>query len=149
MKADVPLFIFSGVTSTLITLFTETVFAPRHPAILDPFQQEQASFGQGTRSTLIQADFMLTKSYIEALLVDVELADQVWEAWDSVDVPSAICEIRTSAECQPDGGVSPYLSRRMIAATGTTVSETECLCTNATHTVRRRLYLGVELHYHS
>ena len=24
---------------------------------------------------------MLTESYIEALLVDEELADQVWEAW--------------------------------------------------------------------
>ena len=26
---------------------------------------------------------MLTKNYIEALLVDEELADQVWAAWDS------------------------------------------------------------------
>ena len=26
---------------------------------------------------------MLTKIYIEALLVDEELADQVWEAWDA------------------------------------------------------------------
>ena len=26
---------------------------------------------------------MLTKAYIEALLVDEELADQVWELWDS------------------------------------------------------------------
>ena len=26
---------------------------------------------------------MLTKAYIEALLVDEELADQVWEAWDA------------------------------------------------------------------
>ncbi len=25
---------------------------------------------------------MLTEFYIEALLVDEELADQVWEAWD-------------------------------------------------------------------
>ena len=25
---------------------------------------------------------MLTETYIEALLVDEELADQVWEAWD-------------------------------------------------------------------
>ncbi len=25
---------------------------------------------------------MLTRSYIEALLVDEELADLVWEAWD-------------------------------------------------------------------
>ncbi len=26
---------------------------------------------------------MLTEIYIEALLVDEELADQIWEAWDS------------------------------------------------------------------
>ncbi len=26
---------------------------------------------------------MLTRLYIEALLVDEELADQVWEAWDA------------------------------------------------------------------
>ena len=26
---------------------------------------------------------MLTTTYIEALLVDEELADQVWEAWDT------------------------------------------------------------------
>ncbi len=26
---------------------------------------------------------MLTETYIEALLVDEELADQVWEAWDA------------------------------------------------------------------
>ena len=26
---------------------------------------------------------MLTKIYIEALLVDEDLADQVWEAWDA------------------------------------------------------------------
>jgi len=26
---------------------------------------------------------MLTEIYIEALLVDEELADQVWEAWDT------------------------------------------------------------------
>ncbi len=25
---------------------------------------------------------MLTEAYIDALLVDEELADQVWEAWD-------------------------------------------------------------------
>ena len=25
---------------------------------------------------------MLTETYIEALLVDEELADQVWQAWD-------------------------------------------------------------------
>jgi len=29
---------------------------------------------------------MLTRLYIEALLVDPEAADRVWEAWDSGDV---------------------------------------------------------------
>ncbi len=29
---------------------------------------------------------MLTKIYIEALLVDEELADQVWEAWDAGEI---------------------------------------------------------------
>ncbi|MEE8576912.1 MAG: hypothetical protein V3T31_06625 [candidate division Zixibacteria bacterium] len=29
---------------------------------------------------------MLTKIYIEALLIDEDLADQVWEAWDEGEV---------------------------------------------------------------
>ena len=29
---------------------------------------------------------MLTEIYIEALLVDEELADQVWEAWDDGEI---------------------------------------------------------------
>jgi len=29
---------------------------------------------------------MLTEIYIEALLVDEELADQVWEAWDMGEI---------------------------------------------------------------
>ena len=29
---------------------------------------------------------MLTEIYIEALLVDEELADQVWEAWDAGEI---------------------------------------------------------------
>jgi hypothetical protein len=29
---------------------------------------------------------MLTEIYIEALLVDEELADQVWEAWDEGEI---------------------------------------------------------------
>ncbi len=38
-------------------------------------------FGQGGLNTL-----MLTEIYIEALLVDEELADQVWEAWDALEI---------------------------------------------------------------
>ena len=35
---------------------------------------------------------MLTESYIEALLVDEELADLVWEAWDAYELnDSAAC----------------------------------------------------------
>jgi len=29
---------------------------------------------------------MLTEIYIEALLIDEELADQVWEAWDAGEI---------------------------------------------------------------
>ncbi len=35
---------------------------------------------------------MLTEIYIEALLVDEELADQVWEAWDAENLDDgAVC----------------------------------------------------------
>ena len=34
---------------------------------------------------------MLTEAYIEALLVDGELADQVWEAWDKMCQSPLIC----------------------------------------------------------
>ena len=33
---------------------------------------------------------MLTAIYIEALLVDEELADQVWEAWDIGEIDDQI-----------------------------------------------------------
>ncbi len=33
---------------------------------------------------------MLTDIYIEALLVDEDLADQVWEAWDKGEIDDAI-----------------------------------------------------------
>ena len=32
---------------------------------------------------------MLTEAYIEALLVDEGLADQVWEAWDAGEISDA------------------------------------------------------------
>ena len=32
---------------------------------------------------------MLTEIYIEALLVDEELADQVWEAWDGGEIDNS------------------------------------------------------------
>ncbi len=33
---------------------------------------------------------MRTKIYIEALLVDEELADQVWEAWDKGEIDDQV-----------------------------------------------------------
>ncbi len=36
---------------------------------------------------------MLTAIYIEALLANEELADQVWEAWDAENVSDAQAEI--------------------------------------------------------
>ena len=33
---------------------------------------------------------MLTEIYIEALLVDEELADQVWEAWDAENISDLV-----------------------------------------------------------
>ncbi len=33
---------------------------------------------------------MLTEIYIDALLVDEELADQVWEAWDQGEIDDTI-----------------------------------------------------------
>ncbi len=33
---------------------------------------------------------MLTEIYIEALLVDEELADQVWEAWDVGEIDDQV-----------------------------------------------------------
>jgi len=33
---------------------------------------------------------VLTRLYIEALLVDEELADQVWEVWDAGEINHAV-----------------------------------------------------------
>ncbi len=35
---------------------------------------------------------MLTEIYIDALLADEELADQVWEAWFSGEISDAVAE---------------------------------------------------------
>ena len=40
---------------------------------------------------------MLIEIYIEALLVDEELADQVWEAWDSGGIDGATAFLAWSA----------------------------------------------------
>ena len=36
---------------------------------------------------------MLTDIYIEALLVDEELADQVWEAWDAGEIDDLMASL--------------------------------------------------------
>ena len=36
---------------------------------------------------------MLTETYIEALLVDEELADQVWEAWDKGEIDDQVAKL--------------------------------------------------------
>ncbi len=36
---------------------------------------------------------MLTEIYIEALLVDEELADQVWEAWDKGEIEDQVASL--------------------------------------------------------
>ncbi len=36
---------------------------------------------------------MLTELYIDALLVDEDLADQVWELWDGGQIPDELAAI--------------------------------------------------------
>jgi len=36
---------------------------------------------------------MLTEIYIEALLVDEELADQVWQAWDKGEIDDRVAAV--------------------------------------------------------
>ena len=36
---------------------------------------------------------MLSEIYIEALLVDEEAADQVWEAWNKAEIDDAVSRI--------------------------------------------------------
>ncbi len=56
-KGDIPLLFCSGVTSTLMTLFTGTVFAPRHPSGWGPISARTGQFL--TRQT-IYGPVMLT-----------------------------------------------------------------------------------------
>ncbi len=41
---------------------------------------------------------MLTEIYIEALLVDEELADQVWEAWDKGEIDDQVADYVQQSE---------------------------------------------------
>ena len=44
---------------------------------------------------------MLTRIYMEALLVDQELADQVWEAWDKGEIDGEIAVLMWWSIAQP------------------------------------------------
>ena len=51
---------------------------------------------------------MLTEIFIEALLVDEEQADQVWESWDKgeIDEATAYCQAAVLPACR--GSNLPY-----------------------------------------
>jgi hypothetical protein len=45
---------------------------------------------------------MLTEAYIEALLVDEELADLVWEAWEAGLIPAEMAALAWCILAAPD-----------------------------------------------
>ncbi len=57
---------------------------------------------------------MLTRPYIKALLVDEELADQVWEAWDKGEIDDQVAWLgwwRITSDAKQFGLTSTTLSR--------------------------------------
>ncbi len=63
---------------------------------------------------------MLCEAYIEALLVDEDLADQVWEVWDKGEISdlSAFLMWRTIADGLACGSANPgteRLSRAVVS----------------------------------
>ena len=79
------------VTSTLMTIFTETGFAPPAPLRMGPISARKGQFlaVQAIHGQVVIVG-MLTEIYMEALLVDEELVDQVWEAWDKGEIDGQI-----------------------------------------------------------
>ena len=71
------------MTNTLMSLFANLKFAP-HP-LLDGthFSKKILISGKASNPRSSHSFLMLTELYIEVLLVDEELADLVWEAWDA------------------------------------------------------------------
>jgi len=61
-------------------------------------------FGQGGLNTL-----MLIELYIEALLVDEERADQVWEAWDQGEIDDKA--VRAGKKARIGFPVHPHMLR--------------------------------------
>jgi len=49
--------------------------------------------GLGCSPRVDHACYMLTEIYIEALLVDKDLADQVWELWDVGMIPDDLAAL--------------------------------------------------------
>ena len=81
----------------------KTFFAPQARLDGTHFSRNRPVSDKALARQLSLADFMLTEAYIEALLVDEELADQVWEAWDAGEIDdsdafwawlTAICKAR-------------------------------------------------------
>ncbi len=57
-------------------------------ALLACFYKNSVNIAVAHESKLGDIVNVLTDIYIEALLVDEELADQVWEAWDIIPASS-------------------------------------------------------------
>jgi len=72
----------SAITSSLTTIFEKGEFAPPTPSGWAHFTRFKPVSILRSDPSSDQASFMLTEIYIEALLVDEDLADQVCELWD-------------------------------------------------------------------
>ena len=59
---------------------------------------------------------MLTETYIEALLVDEDMADQVWEAWDRGEIDDQIAWIawRWIADSTSCSSTNPQIERILL-----------------------------------
>ncbi len=62
-------------------------FCPSVPLYMGPISVRT---GQFLTTQAIHNQAMLTEAYIEALLVDEELADQVWKAWDTGEIDDVV-----------------------------------------------------------
>ena len=60
---------------------------------------------------------MLTEIYIEALLVDEDAADQVWEAWDSGEIDDQVAWWLITLNVQQPGQSSTKLRYNNESAT--------------------------------
>ena len=54
---------------------------------------------------------MLAEIYIEALLVDEELADQVWQAWDNGEIDDSIACTAWMIIARKNAGLDPVVAR--------------------------------------